>query len=1000
MIIRLDFRYPPPPPGKRSIECSLENGASVRTKNMDSLTPLDVAQSAEFVGAIKQAASFTSRKTLCIIGNAGSGKSTLIAALQAKKSSFFGRIYNYFFRRVDDVQSTAGIESIHHCNQEYGEALFFDFAGQLEYHGPHQVFLESLLSNRGVSMTLLLVVKATQEEEAIRHQLHCWLTPVALMANAANPAQVIVIGSFFDQVKSKEEAAVKLATCVDATRKDLQEQLPLQIVGSCLLNCRQPQSEGMYQLCRYLEAMSVPEFRAAHTQYSLAWVLSQIRSCFKDQAIQLQRFAKWIQDLEKNLPQTMPPPEEVCQDLAAAGHVIYLPNKEAPPMSWLVLDLPGILRDLYGTLFSQNVVVHNEFGLLHNTQLKALFPDLDEKFVQQLLVCLEFCIPVDPSLLKVENLIQEENTSGWLFFPALISANPPQPRSEGVRQENLSAQCLCWQLKTSRKHYISARVLQTILLRLAAHFVVLQHNEDGVCHHSCNIWLNGIAWWTNCGIDVTIHITNNRVIKVVAAGGTKTSADKLFHYLSNVISDILITVKWLSPNLFAAAYIVHPPIMDALHEDVTTPTPMELFLVEGIRNTIATNNTYALSLKDPAGHPTRLPVSDLFGGWSPSLKDIKRILWTQPEPDQSQSPVESSSALSPASNYPPPALTAVLADPTDPPLDRPLASTVAANDPPLAPTVAANDPPLAHTVAANNPPLAPTVAANDQPLAPTVAANDQPLTPTVAANDQPLAPTVATNDCPLAPTVAANDCPLAPTAAANNPSLAPTAAANDPPPAPTVAANDPSLAPTAAANDPPLAPTVAANDPSLAPTVAANDPPLAPTVAANDPPLAPTIAANDCPLAPIVATNTPPLVPSASLVDTQPTPKPALQPPLSIPSGAQALLDTSAVPTLDDVNELIVTQVAAKWQNLAIKLGVKDFLIDAISEDHPKNCVAACQDMLKRWLREERHTGGEERMWSTLLTALGRADFGELERSLRKSTFTSKSFSVNYSIQC
>ena len=112
-----------------------------------------------------------------------------------------------------------------------------------------------------------------------------------------------------------------------------------------------------------------------------------------------------------------------------------------------------------------------------------------------------------------------------------------------------------------------------------------------------------------------------------------------------------------------------------------------------------------------------------------------------------------------------------------------------------------------------------------------------------------------------------------------------------------------------------------------------------------------------------------------------------MQPSLSIPSGAQALLDTSAVPTLDDVNELIVTQVAAKWQNLAIKLGVKGFLIDVISKNNRHDCEEACQDMLKHWLREERHTGGEERTWSTLLTGLGRADFGELETSLQSEHF-------------
>ena len=811
---------------RNHIQCGIllvEGGASVTTKSNFSQSALDVACSAEFTKAIMEAISFTTRKTLCIIGNSEGGKSTLIAALQARARNFFlSKLFNRF-RRVDDRRKrTAGIEPIPHSSQRYGEVLFFDFAGQHEYHGPHQVFLESLLSNAGASVTLLLVVKLTEEEEAILHQLHRWLSPVALMANVANPPPVIVIGSFLDKVKSEEEATAKLARCLEATTKNL-EDLPLQIMGSCMLNCRQPQSKGMDQLCRYLE--EIPEFRAAHTQYSLAWVLSQIRSSLNAQAVQLHEFSKWIQDNKHNLPQTIPPPEEVCQDLSAAGHALYVPNKEDPPMSWLVLDLPGILHDLYGILFSQSKVVDNEFGLLRYQQLSALFPDLDMDLVQQLLVCLEFCIPVDPTALKVEveKLTQSEDANGWLFFPALISANPLLLTSEDMPQQ--SAHNLCWQLKTSKKHSISAHVLQTILLRLAAHFVVKQRDEEGAQQHCCGIWWNGIAWQSNCGIDVTVHITNNRVVQVVTA--CCTSADKLCHYLSDVINDILTTVKQFSPNLAAAAYIVHPPVMAALHEDATAPSPKELFPVEAIRNTIAEHKSHALSLKDPVGHPTRLPVCDLFGGWNPSLEDIERILWTQPVPRRPQSPPEPGK--------------------------------------------------IALTRASINPPPTPTTAPTD-PMG------------TLAA---------VTSDCPLASTV----------------------------------------------------------------------PPTTP-------PLAPTIAAADSP-------QTPTAVP----VNPLPTLTGPLHPSSPIPSRAQALLDTSAVPTLDDVNELIVTQVAAKWQNLAIKLGVKDFLIDVVSKNNRHDCEEASQDMLKRWLREERHTGGEERTWSTLLTALGRADFGELERDLRSEHF-------------
>ena len=129
-------------------------------------------------------------------------------------------------------------------------------------------------------MTLLLVVKTTEMEEAILHQLHRWLSPVALMATTASPPQVIIIGSFLDKAKSKQDAIAKLTRCLEATKKDL-EELPLMFVGSCFLNCRQPQSEGIDQLCGYLQEVPIPEFRATHTQYSLAWVIYQIKSSFK-----------------------------------------------------------------------------------------------------------------------------------------------------------------------------------------------------------------------------------------------------------------------------------------------------------------------------------------------------------------------------------------------------------------------------------------------------------------------------------------------------------------------------------------------------------------------------------------------------------------------------------------------------------------------------------------------------------------------------------------------
>ena len=306
------------------IQCGIllaEGGASVRTKNNYSETPLDLASN-QFKEVIKQAGSFTIRKALCIIGNAESGKSTLIAALQAESNSILGKMANCFKKVSDCRQQTAGIEIISYCSQRYGDVLFFDFAGQHEYHGPHQMFLEALLSKPGVSMMLLLVVKMTEMEEIIMHQLHRWLSPMVLMSTTASP-QVIIIGSFLDKVKYKQEAIAKLIRCIEAI---INKELPVKFVGTCFLNCRQPQSEGIDQLCCFLQGIPIPEFRATHTQYSLAWVLYQVRSSIIAEAVQLQEFSAWIQVNKDNFPLTMPSPEEVCQDLSAAGHALYLPK--------------------------------------------------------------------------------------------------------------------------------------------------------------------------------------------------------------------------------------------------------------------------------------------------------------------------------------------------------------------------------------------------------------------------------------------------------------------------------------------------------------------------------------------------------------------------------------------------------------------------------------------------------------------------------------------------
>ncbi len=81
----------------------------------------------------------------------------------------------------------------------------------------------------------------------------------------------------------------------------------------------------------------------------------------------------------------------------------------------------------------------------------------------------------------------------------------------------------------------------------------------------------------------------------------------------------------------------------------------------------------------------------------------------------------------------------------------------------------------------------------------------------------------------------------------------------------------------------------------------------------------------------------------------------------------------------------VVWRVAAHWDHLGLALRMEDYLLDIIKANMRGEVVACCTDMLKRWLRKEKATGGEERSWSTVLRAVQRCFGQETARSIAES---------------
>ena len=183
-------------------------------------------------------------------------------------------------------------------------------------------------------MSLLLLVKATDEEDIITRQMAQWLQPLALVEALSTP-QVILVSSFLDQVESREEATRKMLRCTQS----VQEEFDFNIQGPCLLDCRKPESDGIKQICTFLQETQPLQLNSTTLSYNLRWVLVQLKKAFSVPAITLDTFQSWMLGKAKLNPKHFPPPEKICHDLTAVGHALFLPSKQKSSQSWLILDL-------------------------------------------------------------------------------------------------------------------------------------------------------------------------------------------------------------------------------------------------------------------------------------------------------------------------------------------------------------------------------------------------------------------------------------------------------------------------------------------------------------------------------------------------------------------------------------------------------------------------------------------------------------------------------------
>ena len=141
-----------------------------------------------------------SKIKVCLIGDGGAGKTTLMKSLQCKQTK--GDLFLKSGIRVEDSTNpdlrTAGVDVVTAIVDGAGEVVFCDFAGQPNFHRTHSLFF-----SRSNSL-YLLVVDLTESEPKIYSRLSYWLSLMKCSIKSSSNINVIIIGSRGDKTDGRD----------------------------------------------------------------------------------------------------------------------------------------------------------------------------------------------------------------------------------------------------------------------------------------------------------------------------------------------------------------------------------------------------------------------------------------------------------------------------------------------------------------------------------------------------------------------------------------------------------------------------------------------------------------------------------------------------------------------------------------------------------------------------------------------------------------------------
>ena len=508
-----------------------------------------------------------------VVGEPGSGKSTLVKALETESKGLSALASRLSKVSGVDVM-TAGIVPHDIESTKFGRLTLYDFAGRREYYGSHDTVLRNVVSP-SLAPVFLIVANLCNSDEKFQERIQYWLAFLENQGRSTDPKpHVIIVCSHADQ--QKKEAIDEKIEIVDFL-----QQSPafssFHFAGVVAMDCQYAASKSMSQLRQHLaescEQLRIKVKMGFRSYCFFIYLLDKFRGC---PAVELSKVASTIatesadNQLTAFIPKDIRVASHICNELNERGNILFFKGSGANESSWIILDRETLLSRVTGEVFApvnfkQHVNLASSNGVVPISKIYTHFPDLDPDMIVPFLCHLEFCHKIADSdvilllhFLDPVGTYQHHPTETFLFFPNLVTIEMPIEVWE--KSAHFGYHC-GWVLQCKPGQFFTPRFLQVLLLRIAFSYALAPDaigSDLPTLQRKCNVWKSGIYWGNRRGVEALVELGEGSRRVILMLRCLKGRQVECAHLRSAIIGKILRAKSEFCPKVAIREFLLRP----------------------------------------------------------------------------------------------------------------------------------------------------------------------------------------------------------------------------------------------------------------------------------------------------------------------------------------------------------------------------------------------------------------------------------------------------------